>query len=233
MPPLEGAGELLVALDVRDLKAGSPTWINKGSLGDFTAIGVPQAGGSYRGVPGVEFDGQADAFVGPPSVPGIEGASDRSIEIWVANPTLSADEETMISWSNRGGPDRTMMSFNCGSSMYWGAATHWGPFDLSWGGGGAPAADKWHHLAYTYDGMTERVFEDGKQRNAKGITLDTKAGFSINLAAQRNGVIQFKDEFDGRQQAGSIYIAIVRIHDGALTAAQVMANFQAESPRFQ
>jgi Concanavalin A-like lectin/glucanases superfamily len=230
-PPIAVAGELLVALDANDPTAGSATWVNAGTLGDFNAMGKP-AVGSLGSVRAVQFDGTADAYVGPASVPSIEGAGDRSIEIWVNNPTIDSVEEAMVSWSDRGGSNGTMMSFNYGTSSYYGAVTHWSP-DLGWGPGGSPASNQWHHLAYTYDGTTARVYEDGVEKNAKAAQLATKANLSINLAAERNGAIQFKDEFYDNQQAGSLWIAIVRIHDGALTPAQIQANFTAELSRFR
>jgi hypothetical protein len=170
-------------------------------------------------------------------VPGIVGAEDRTIEVWVNNPTIDSHEEAVVSWSDRGGPAGTMMSLNHGASVTWGAALHWTMAgqtpDMGWGAGGPPAPGQWHHLAYTYDGTTARVYEDGVERNSKAVALLTKPGFSINLAAQRNGAIQFVNEFDGTQQAGSLWIAIVRVHDGLLTPAQIQANFLAESPRFR
>jgi hypothetical protein len=231
-PPIAVAGDLLVALDAADLQGDAAMWNNHGTLGGFIAMGKPTV--TLLGtVKAVQFDGKGEAYVGPQSVPGIEGNTDRSIEIWVNNPGIDSDEETMVSWSERGGPLGTMMSFNYGRSIYWGAVTHWSP-DLGWGAGDPPAPNEWHHLAYTYDGTTARIYEDGVEKNSKPALLDTKSKFTINLGAQRyQGNLEFKNEVNGTQLGGSLWIAIVRIHDGALTEAQVKANFSAESARFR
>jgi hypothetical protein len=224
-PLLEVAGDLLVDLDVNDLTAGTGTWINKGTLnGVFTAQGVPtkaMSGGQYA----VVFDGN-DAYLGPDSIFTLEGNSDRSIEVWVLNPSIGS-EESMVSWSDRKGyNEATMLSFNYGNDTDYGAVTHMHDPDLAWGSDvtDAPPQNQWHHLAYTHDGMTARVFADGKLKSEKDVTLATKADFSINLAAEREG--------NTLGQHGSLSIAVVRIHSGALTVAQVKSNYEAEKSRF-
>ena len=232
--PPEIAGLLLVALDARDSTAAG-VWKNHGTLGDFQAVGTPQSG-AYMGVPAIYFDGASDAYIGPASVASIEAASDRTIEVWVNNPNVESHEETMVSWSERSGPIGTMLSFNYGYSGYWGAATHWQGnewIDLGWGATGVPGANLWHHLVYTYDGSTARVYQDGALKSEEAVSLATKAAFPINVGAQRRaGQIQFTSEYDGTQQAGSLWLAVVRIHDGALSAQRVKANFDAEKARF-
>ena len=53
--------------------------------------------------------------------------------------------------------------------------------------GGAPEAKRWHHLVYTYDGTTTRVYADGVQANSEVLgagAINTHANTSINLATQ-------------------------------------------------
>ena len=226
--PLAIAGVLLVDLDVDDPTAGAASWTNKGTLGSaFKAQGDPKKGSS-GGKDAVLFDGKADAYLGPDSVATIEGNDDRSIEVWVLNSMVDPAEETMVSWSNRMPYQTgTMMSFNYGRSLGWGAVTHWDGPDLPWGSqaSDAPAEAQWHHLAYTYDGTRAIVFEDGVKKNEKTTPIDTKKKFSINLAVQREG--------SGFEHYGSMAIAVVRIHSEALTAAEVKANYDLEKMRFQ
>src|SRR5581483_5796014 len=84
--------------------------------------------------------------------------SARSIEVWVLNPTIDSGEESMVSWSRRGGPDGTNESFSYGSNYVVG---EWGgEYDMTWTSG-APTADVWHNLTFTYDGNgTEDVYVD-------------------------------------------------------------------------
>lgn len=221
------AGALLVDLDANDPSAGKQKWNNKGTLGgDFTAQGTPDLV-TIGTTKAVTFDGVGEAYVGPLSVPEIEGISDRSIEVWALNPGI-LDEEPMVSWSDRTGYVLgTMMSFNHGTNLTWGAMTHMHTPDLPWGPAPAdvPKQGVWHHLVYTYDGTTARVFADGVMKTEKAVTIATKGGFSINLAAEREGA--------ALNHHASLSLAVVRIHDGALSDADVKANYQAELPRFQ
>ena len=221
------AGELLVDLDVNDATAGTGTWHNKGALGgDFKKLGNPAKGMSANKA-AVLFDGN-DGYYGPLSTATIEGKSDRSIELWVVNPVVSGTEESMISWANRENQATgRMMGFNYGKNLAWSAVNHWNQADMAWGPSESdtPPGGQWHHLAYTYDGSTAIVFADGMKKAEKVVTLDTKAGFSINIAVQRNGTTF---EFNG-----SLDIAVVRIHSKALSPAEVKLNYDAEKSRFQ
>ena len=178
------------------------------------------------GANAVVFDGINDYFNGPASVAGIEGNGDVSIEAWVLNPWL-AGEETVLAWGKRGGPDGSNMSFNYGTNPSYGAVGHWGGADLGWNG--APTRDQWHHLVYTYDGTTQRVYANGVEKNSEVLTpLSISAGNPIRLASQTEG--------DGVTSTGalrgSLALGKVRIHDGALTAANVLNNYELEKAAF-
>src|SRR6266404_6987741 len=120
------AGTLYVDLRASDSSAGTPTWTHLATLGNFTRVGAPSlvtnVGGT--GFAGALFGGTTnDAYLGPNSVPDIDGGSDRSIEVWAYNPSL-VDEETTVSWGHRG-TTRRDIAFNFGTDTTWGAATHW------------------------------------------------------------------------------------------------------------
>ncbi len=119
------------------------------------------------------------------------------------------------------------MSFNYCKNIASSAVSHWGdPADLSWGSpGAAPTQNQWHHLVYTFDGTKAAVFADGVKMNEKTVTLDTKGGFSINLAAMREG--------NGFNRYGVLSIAVARVHSEALKESEVKLNYDAEKARFQ
>ncbi len=210
------AGTLYV--DLSPTNAISSTWTNLGTLGNFTKVGTPtlvaNVGGT--GVPGVFFNGSGQAYQGPNSVADIDGSSDRSIEVWVYNPSLVV-EETMISWGHRNST-RGDMAFNFGNSTGWGAATHYND-DVSWIT--PPTAGAWHHLVYTYSTNYVRLYLDGTFQNGKllGGLLATFANEPINLGCQRdsaNGTRSFY--FSG-------YLNSVRVHGGVLTPEQIAGNY--------
>lgn len=218
------AGDALVNLDATSLAAGPiTTWTNAGTLGDFTAVGAPSVQ-SVNGANAVVFDGVADYFDGPLSVAGIEGASDVSIEAWVLNPAILG-EETILAWGARGGPDGSNMSFNYGTNPFYGAVGHWGAPDLGWNI--APVQNEWHHLVYTYDGTEQRVYADGVLRNTETVALNVQAGRPIRLASQTDA----GGAATGALR-GSLALGNVRIHDGVLTEADVLNNYEFEKDLF-
>jgi len=165
--------------------------------------------------------------VPPPA--GVLGANaTASIEVWVYNPAV-ATEETMIAWGKRG-VNGGNMAFEYGYSPQLGAVVHHatGATDLGWdNNGGAPLNNKWHHLVYTFDGATTRVYSDGVLVNSEAQSINTAASSSIMLGAQWNAA---GTGVGG--QYGSLAIAKVRVHDGALSAAQVLNNFNYEKAAF-
>ncbi|MBL9166523.1 MAG: hypothetical protein JNN07_02140 [Verrucomicrobiales bacterium] len=243
---VQNAGDLLVNLDATTLEEGSLSTIsNTGSLGGvFEARGgegtIPTVA-TEGGTKGIRFDGSdfmqlVDAAGGTllPPPDGLVGVDPtRSIEVWVLNPDV-ANEETMVSWGKRGGPDGTNVSFGYGSDYRWGAMGHWGGDgpDLAWdNNGGNPTPNKWHHLVYTYDGTMSRVYVDGKFANSEFLgagRINTHAGTSLCLATQLEG--------DGVTQTGglrgSLTLARVRIHDEVLTLNQIKNNYDVEKAAF-
>jgi hypothetical protein len=149
----------------------------------------------------------------------LHAGSDRSIEVWAYNPVL-ADEETMVAWGRRGGPAGSNMSFNYGANGTYGAVGHWAAPDMGWSGN--PPARQWHYLVYTYDGVdTARVYADGKLKTTRTVTggLNTHR-ISIRIGAQSN-----TSGTDPIWPGLVAYIALVRVHTGKLTDADIAGNF--------
>lgn len=201
--------------------AGTSTWTNYGTLGNFTRVGNPAlvSDVANTGRAGVLFSGNGDAYTSiANAVTDLEGSSDRTIEVWAYNPEV-ASEESLVSWGRRGAT-RASVSLNFGNNSTYGASTHFND-DLSWRTIPSPAA--WHHLAYVYSGSNDvRVYVDGVLSKSKSLggALATTPANPINIGAQRNS--------DGTLTAGlfySGYINSLRIHGGALSAAQVAGNY--------
>ena len=229
---LQTAGELVVSLDARDPSAGTTNWINKGTMGNFVRIGAPKVA-KAGGQSAVQFDGKSDAYRSEKPVPAtLAGAHARSIEVWVNNPSLDSTEECMVAWGHRG-ETLANMSFNYGSGGGFSAVTHYDQ-DMGWGDD-PPAPGQWHHLVYTYDGKTAKIYDNGLERGSDAFELATAANTRLNIAVENSseGEPLFQSEFDDNWPLSlSGFIAIVRVHSGALTADQVKTNFNADKARF-
>jgi concanavalin A-like lectin/glucanase superfamily protein len=226
------AGELIVGLDARDPSAGTATWVNRGSMGDFERIGSPKLSAA-GGQPAVQFNGTSDAYRSQKPTPDtITGGHARSIEVWVFNPTLDSTEECMVAWGHRG-MTLNNLAFSYGSGGGFSAVTHYDE-DMSWGDE-VPAAGQWHHLVYAYDGKTVKIYDDGAQRGSQEFALTTAAENRMNIAVENSaeGEPLFVSEFEpnwGLSLSG--FIAVVRVHSGGLSSDEVKANFDADKARF-
>lgn len=217
--PVRALSPALVDLDASALTDGPiAIWRNVGRLGDdFVASGNPKIE-VIKGARGVSLDGTGDWLIGPKSIPAIEGAGARTIAAWVYNPAI-ADEETVVSWGRRGGPDGTNMSFNHGAHDAYGAVGHWGAPDIGWENTEETA--KWSHIAYTQDGSTTKVYTNGKLVNSEeNIKLNTHAGQPIVVGAQWENATTVNAPL-----AGSLSIGALKIFDRALSEAEIAASF--------
>ena len=249
----EVAETLLVDVDATGLAEGPATSVPNGPLGTLGGVFEARGGGdtvpvigrpvanATSGTRGIRFDGTdylqlvqalgGELILAPTGLTGVDATS--SVEAWVWNPGI-AGEETVVAWGKRNGPDGTNASFNYGNDNRWGALGRWGAPDIGWAPGtvdNAPAARLWHHLAWTYDGTTTRVYADGVMVNSEVLApgvINTHPDTPINIASQTEG--------DGVTPTGglrgSLTIGKLRIHDGVLTDAQIAANYNAEKASF-
>lgn len=240
---IQTAGTVYVNVDATGLSTGSVVDVtNSGTLGGVfeakTSTGVTSSANIAvtNGVAAIQFAGtnvmqlltnSGSLPIVPPS--GIVGNNPTaSIEVWALDPGV-ADDECMVSWGKRGSTGQNM-AFEYGYNATLGAVTHTTSPDLGWDdNGGAPQNGYWHHLVYTYDGTTETVYVDGVQANQKvgAINIATNAGIMMGAQWTNNGVA-----ISTAPALASLYIARLRIHDGALTAAQVLNNFNTEKGVF-
>ena len=240
---IEVAEELLVSLDARDPTAGEDFWENHGTMDDFQIVGAPVVEQRDFGI-GVSFnengrsgDSYESMEIAPEGIVGPDPT--RSIEIWVWPSTDNPNEETLVGWGKRGGPEGSNMGFLYGNNAAHGAVGHWGSPDLGYNdGGGVPASGEWHHLVYTYDGETTRVYTDNclvasecnlSNEEFLGFgRINTHTGTKIRLAQQTEG--------DGVGMTlglqGRILVSKLRIHDGVLSPEQIEHNYETELPEF-
>jgi uncharacterized protein YjdB len=236
---IQTAGTLLVNIDPGAVTPGPVAWVtNSGSLGGvFQATGLavvdqPMVAPIGGGRQGLIFDGhnfmEHVANAGGAQVPSpITGNASCSIEIWAVNPTLiDFDIETLIAWGHRGEGLRNM-AFGFSTQNDHGAVDRWGG-NMPWTP--VPAAGVWHHLVYTFDGATTRIYADGVLNNSQNTgAINIAPGKPITLVAQRN---QDNSLVGWGGTRGSLSLGAVRIHSGVLSAAQVQNNYNAQKAEF-
>lgn len=227
LPSGHAAGPLVV-LDAAALSEGAlDSWQSTGLLArKFGSVSETKPQVTVKqGVKGVTLDGVQTSLLGPATPSILTGGSSRTVEAWIFNPSV-ANEETIISWGRRDGPDGTFSAFVHGTNAGYGAFAGWGPGpDVGWGSV-PPKAGRWTHVAYTYDSATGalKVYADGALANQETMALNTWATdlagnvLPIRLGAQNGGT----GAMVGSQ--GTFTVARLRVHDRALSPSELQTG---------
>lgn len=242
---LERAGTMFVDLDASTLAladgAGVLSWNGGNALGDFEAVNAstPPTRQTRGGIPVVRFNGVGNVLRCPVATPnGILGANDYSIEIWVCSSTPTGTHTLFATTAREG------LSNNSGtvcemrySTDVKNAVEYYGSGNLTWYGKSAvnaptgvtyPTAGEWHHLVNTVDGSNTCLYVDGRRVSSvwQTLKLSSDTAFCTVGGVWNRSSKSYTNGFVGD-------IAKVRVHDGCLTAAQVLANFEEENAVFQ
>ena len=87
------------------------------------------------------------------------------------------------------------------------------------------ALNTWFHIVGTYDGSTIRQYTNGTQVDSLSYTGTPASGGEIRINRRWDDVVSSGNLFDSN-------IAAVRVYNRALTAAEVLQNFNATRGRF-
>lgn len=226
-------GDLLANLQSSDLTATSHVWTNRTSaisnVGNFSSVN-----GQPLQVASMTWNSQTFNALDVNDVLGyaVESAhltpaeilknNPVSAEAWVYASAVSQQNSCVIGYGVQGGSSHPEedREFNysdpcCGG----GVSGNFGTYDTQWGT--APAAGAWHYLAWTYDGITVRLYLDGQlnANNTPGSALQT-SGTVIGVGAGlgTSVITLAADPFQG-------YIAAARVESGVLTAQDIAANY--------
>lgn len=150
-----------------------------------------------------EFNG--NNYLSIPGYTGINGAGARTVAMWTK--TTTAAIQTFAHWGASGTLSRA--SFKMQSS---------GVIRFEYQGGGhngiVPVNDgEWHHIAYTYDGNTIKLYVDGVE------------DFSVSDIVINTSIAGETDVYIGSQAGSAKYIGSlddVRVFDVALTPEEVL-----------
>lgn len=225
-----GGDRLLVDLDAADFTTGAEFWPQHtpatGIPGHFIPRGSPTRQ-RVAGAPAVVFDGDGDAFLGPITTAALHAPrAPYTVEIWVFQGNVR-EQEALVSWGKRGGPDASFAGFRYGAHPDFGAVAIWASTET--GFKTVPPPGRWHHLAFTYDGKRLTVFVDGRLDGAKEVgTLDAHDTVPILLGAELGGNLQLEGKFTHFSGA----LGKVRIHGMAFDAATIRRHFETGSAAF-
>jgi hypothetical protein len=222
------AGTLYVDLRATNFSPGSVTWTNLGQLGDFAGVGTlvlePEVAGTAT--PGIRFSGSS-WFVGPATVPDLEGVSDRSVEVWAYQPAPLSGNATLVSFSGLGGDAYWSLCY--GSDLMTGAFVGYQTFSqgsnfpsAGWNtAANIPVPDAWHHLVYVYDGTNGlSIYVDGALRVGGPYSLRSATSAPLLVGVSCDTAGTFFLPWGG-------YINAIRIHGGVLSSNQVLVNYLA------
>jgi hypothetical protein len=170
------------------LSAGGATW-----TGASTTIGFDNAGA-------VSFDGAAGVVsAGATGLPAANAT--QTISLW-ARFSSAAATQAMVALTGAG--RAVAVGLGGGNLRVWKS----GGVDLI--ATAAPATGVWHHVAYSFDGSTDRLYVDGVASTASGVAHDVGAPTSVFIGAGSASADYFAGEIDD-----------VRVYSSALSARQI------------
>ena len=243
---LQTAGELLVDLDASTLEGYSDgnnveVWPNAGTQPDFARTDTSRSP-TYRirnGAPAVRFAGSSSGSMtnNVPMPDSLNGNSAWTVEGWVAPTQTQTDFRYFLSTPYyRGGSDTAYRrwAFRLDEKTDRYAVEH-NSYQLYWGRRDPenviyrPVVGKWHHVCVVHEASGyERVYVNGRVVSMGNTALDLSneepSYFIIS------GIYRCSTGAWERQCYADI--GRVRIQTGALTAAQVIANYNAEKEHY-
>jgi len=254
-----GVGSLhaatLIQVDATNLGVSDGTAIadlaNPGTAGAFSTILGTVSATSHPSnnnpgvlIQGAGFDGAKMTSANTMVSTGMVGNQNYSVTGWVWNAT-AGNEEAFVSWGHRGGPTGSNSGFHQGTHPTFGAIGHWGGGalgnpaepDVGWGNNGADinaTFGQWAHLAYVWDGSTDRVYIDGvlsawedhmvlnphQTFNDGSPTL-----FALGSESDAGNINNTPIAFSGT-------VARVTVLDTVMSDVEVLAAFNADAPYF-
>lgn len=220
-PALRSGHNILLDINAADMPAGKPfaSVKNKGTFGGLMyKTGNVTIEKDETGVTAFRFTkGALSALKPVPQTLAWNGA--YTVAAWVKTPVVAKEGSCLMSWCNR----NVMRLANSYNAMYfnsggYGAAGHLDyHFDMKYNH--VPAANEWHYLVLTFDGMTERIYVDGVEDNAQMMTLSS----AINGAKFIIGASDEGENYNG-------YLASLKMYDYALSSGDIKKQMQLTKP---
>jgi hypothetical protein len=170
--------------------ASAVTWIS-------AAASLPSL--KFTNAAAINFNGSGHATVGTPTLPATDAI--QSITFWLNLKSTAGEQYIICLWNQS--QNAISLGIRLGQLTAW----KWGPNNLM--AMAPPPLNSWHHVAYTYDGTTHRLYLDGGAPVTSTIVPNTAFVTHAEISAY-NGAGFLNGEIDE-----------LRIYNVALTATQI------------
>lgn len=209
--------------DYSSYPGSGSTWTDlAGTPNNATLFNTPTYSSTYEGI--LQFDDASSEYA---TIPNIGTIQNWTVEVWVRF-TASLNGKVAMVVGNQYNLS-TSINFTIGTNGAPGSYNiQAGFFQNGWYNttGFAPTLNTWYQIVGTYDGSTIRQYVNGV---ANGGTLNVaktlQSGGEIRIMRRWDDAVNSSNLFDGD-------LAIARIYSSALTATQVLQNFNANKSRF-
>lgn len=210
--------------------ANSKSWTGSGSWKDLSGNGndLPNNGSvttsTLGGATAMNFNSDGKFFENTTAFSGTSPTTNATLEAWIypaASEITSGDRGTIIRIHGGSGHYLSWNKSNRKMSAYWYNHTDGSTSAGYHETGAAMAREQWHHLAQVWNYSDQKLYQ---------FTNGVKTQASTYGTGSANTVIEVGRESSGRQFAGGI--AIIKIHNTALTDAQVLQAYNALKGRF-
>ncbi len=206
---------VIAELDAAALPAGAITTVpdkTGGGQWQWTASS-PVTVGPVQGRPAFTFDG-TQRLVSDFALPGtVPKQLPFTFEAWVLNPTLEKSETVAGIGPLKGGMG-TEFNFATGAN----AGAFRSGFKATTPFASLPAANEWHHLAWSYADGKLSVYVDGELDSEKPLKVASPAPGKLFLGASA------EHDFKGPKKGLTGAVARFRLHDTALSQAELRAS---------
>ena len=222
-PAVKSTKKLLVDLDAGKMAGNSDLTAisNKGTIGGIFAKSGTVSLGKTEGIKAFNF--QNGALILDKAVPKtLAWNGSYTVATWVKNPEIAGEGEILASWCDRTefglANSYNALAYNSGN---YGAAVHLDShFDIKFNK--IPEANKWHHIALTFDGVVEKVYVDGVLDNSQNMLLSS----AIDKARIMIGASDIGENFSG-------FMASLRLYDYALHQEDLFQLMKSTTPKIQ
>ena len=173
----------------------------------------------------LEFDG-SDDYINLPSESNFISGNQVTVEAWVTTDVTGSYKKIFITSENNGTQNVTAVYLSLGNSASSGA--YFGVYNTSNTNatalhGSYLSTGTWTHLTGTYDGSNVKIYVNGSLSSTTSLTGNIRTG--SNGIGRISGYMSGNEIWDGK-------LASLKVYNKALTAAEVLSNYNATKGRF-